>query len=244
MILKTVNYDMFVFRSDNRQKGVDDNHVQCLIDSIKSNNMLELRPIQVNSKMEIIDGQHRVKAAKALGLEIFYTVTPDANPLDIISLNIQKPWQFGDFLNFYIENDYPEYKKLQQFMLKNRLELRLALRLTSKSYKQIGHLFKTGKYVFCEDPNHGIILEICHGTIDYIQRMNPNSTYVHTSRFWSAMIKLVQHVDFNVQKWMSNITKMTERFCIKATQDDYLKLFMEVHNWHNQKRISLLEADL
>ena len=87
MIQKTKDYEMFKFRDDNRP--LSQPHLKALIDSIKSKNLLEMRPIQVNAQFEVIDGQHRIAAAKALGVDIYYQVEESLNPEDIIRLNIK-----------------------------------------------------------------------------------------------------------------------------------------------------------
>ena len=58
---KTKNYEIFKIMDCNRELSAA--NLQKLIGSIKSRNLLEFRPIIVNSKMEIIDGQHRLAAA-------------------------------------------------------------------------------------------------------------------------------------------------------------------------------------
>ncbi len=87
MIKKTKNYEMFTFREDNREK-IDQSHVQRLVFSIEKRNLLELRPIIVNEKFEVIDGQHRLMAAKFLDVEIFYQQEKKLDAKDIITMNI------------------------------------------------------------------------------------------------------------------------------------------------------------
>ncbi len=62
-----------------------------------------------------------------------------------------------------------------------------------------------------------------------------------SSRFWKALLKLINHADFDASRWMQNLKKMVERFCPKARTEDYLRLFMDVYNYHNKTKISLIE---
>jgi hypothetical protein len=48
LIQNTKNYSMFKFRADNREK-ISDGHVEKLVESIKTRNLLEMRPIIVNA---------------------------------------------------------------------------------------------------------------------------------------------------------------------------------------------------
>ena len=66
----TYDYDQFKFIKGNRH--VDQNHVRNLINSMKDK-YLQIA-IDVNEKMEIIDGQHRFMAIKELKLPLYYVV--------------------------------------------------------------------------------------------------------------------------------------------------------------------------
>ena len=115
---ETTNYDMFKFREDNR-KEISNVHVRVLVRSITHNNMLKYKPILVNSKMEVLDGQHRLLAAKEIGVPIFYEVEKDMDIKSIISLQTQKAWTTTDYINAYAKNGYEDYIKLSDFCKKN-----------------------------------------------------------------------------------------------------------------------------
>jgi len=239
MIKKTSEYDMFVFREDNRDK-IDQAHVQRLMESIKSRNLLELRPICVNEKMEVIDGQHRLLAAKALNIEIWYQLDKKLKAEDIVRMNISKPWTIGDYLNFYCYHEYGEYKKLRDFMKKYNLSLKVALNITM-GLQHIGYFhFKQGEFKFSEEDINEQI-QICWESIDYIKKMNGFSPYTTSSRFWKALLKLVRHPDFDEMKWRTNMQKMIEHFVPKARMEDYIQMFSHVYNYRNPSRISLMD---
>ncbi len=239
MINKTKNYEQFSFRDDNRER-IDQGHVKRLVESIKARNLLELRPIVVNEKMEVIDGQHRLLAAKALQVEIYYQVEKKLEATDIIRMNINKSWAMGDFLNFYCTHHYPEYLKLRDFMKKHSLNLKVALNI-AMGQTHVGYAdFKDGKFIFNDETLDGE-LDICWDTITYIKKMNGYSPYTNSNRFWKSLLKLVRHPDFDATKWRSNLQKMVENFCGKATVDDYLSMMQHVYNYRNTNRIKLNE---
>lgn len=237
MINKTKNYEQFILRDDNRE-CIAQTHVERLIKSIEARNLLQLRPILVNSKMEVLDGQHRLMAAKALDVDIWYEVDGEMTSQDIILMNIAKPWGMGDYMNYYCKNGYGEYNKLDNFMKKNNLTLKVAMNITLGRTAGELNNFKQGHYEFREDIFSQSV-EVCWDTINYIKKMNGMSEYVHTVRFWKALINLVQHEKFCAKKWMSNLSKMHYRFSPKARSEDYLKIMMEVHNWRNENKLIL-----
>lgn len=241
-VLKTRNYKQFKLFDRNRENGVCQKHVEVLKHSIQSRNMLEFKPIECDGDMRVLDGQHRLKAAEQLGVDIYYTINSNLVENDMITLNINKSWTPRDFLNFYVKGHYPEYLKLNDFVNKNAIDLRIAIKLTKGNSKRTHRDFKMGNFTFNEE-EHGDLFDICWQTIDYIKKMNGVKPYLATTRFWNALIKLIRHTDFNKEKWFTNLSRMIERFDVRATEKDYLMLFMEIHNWHNLKKVDLLDIE-
>ena len=239
VVKKTKDYDLFKFREDNRE-SINQSHVKRLAESIKARNLLELRPISVNADMEVIDGQHRLLAAKILGVEIYYNQNKTLTPSDIIIMNVAQPWGQSDYLNYYCKNHYPEYLKLQKFMKSHAISIKIALNITMGHTKDAFHNFKNGEYKFNEE-NFDDHIDICWETIEYIKRMNGYSHYTQSARFWSALLILIRHTNFDANKWRENIKRMVERFTAKARQDDYLRMFMDVYNWRNNVKVDLVK---
>ncbi len=234
---KTKDYDLFVFRDDNRVK-IDLNHIKRLVGSIQSRNLLELRPITVNGKMEIIDGQHRLLAAKELGIDIWYIVEQDLDAEDIIKMNIAKSWLLGDYLNFYVKHGYVEYIKLNDFMKNEGLNLQVTLNIIYGRSKNQVTQFKEGKFVFLDEIASESIT-ICKDTIAYIQKMSGYSPYTSSTRFWKALITLVNHPEFNKEQWYTNMQKMVTSFGPKVSGNDYLAMFEYVYNWRASVKLVL-----
>lgn len=238
MIQKTREYEKFKFRADNRE-GINQSHVARLKESISARNLLEWRPIIVNAQMEVLDGQHRLLAAKALGLDVYYQVEKELKPEDIIALNVTKSWGIADYLNYYVKNGHPEYILLRDFMKKHRLQLNVALRLTMGATDKALHEYKQGRYKFKNEYEEA--MEHCWETIHYIQRMNGTSTYTNTTKFWLALIKLVMHHNFDPVKWKQNLERMVDKFGPRINTKSFANLFSEVHNWRNNTKVDLGE---
>ncbi len=242
MINKTKDYSLFIFREDNREK-IDKFHVKKIYESIKSRNLLELRPIIVNEKMEIIDGQHRVLAAKMLDVEVYYHIEKKLDAEDIIRMNVSKSWSISDYLNFYCHHGYEEYKKFAEFSkkqgLKTKTSLGLALGKAHMGFKE----FIEGKFKF-EEESLNVDIDVCWETIHYIRKVNGYSPYTNSTRFWAALLKLVVHHDFDRKKWLTNMKKMVGNFSVKAKADEYLKIFQHIYNWRNPKTINLVDEKI
>ena len=97
---QTTDYSLFKDVSSNRD--VDRKHVKKLVNSIREKNLLEVNPIIVNEKLEVLDGQHRLEAAKQLKVPIYYVISSDVTHNDISRLNSNKKnWLLMDYINYY-----------------------------------------------------------------------------------------------------------------------------------------------
>lgn len=236
MILKTKDYDMFVFRADNRQE-INQSHVNRLIDSIQSRNLLEYRPIDVNQDMEIIDGQHRLLAAKKLNVEIYYQIKNDLKASDIIIMNVSKNWIMLDYLNFYCKNGYPDYIKLKEFMDKNKVNLHVVFNVLIGKTKQNYQDFKNGKYVFHEEITENAF-SICWETLDYIKKIKGYQTFVTSARFWSAIVRLASNEEFDPKKWKINLTKLIDKVGPRVNLEAYYEMLKDIYNYKNKNKIN------
>lgn len=100
-IYVTKDYDKFILLDLNRPI-----HNGAVLNSIEEFNMLPEKPILVTKNMEVLDGQHRLSAAKQLGLEIYYTIARDeVSERHLGKLNTQVNWNLFNFLKLYSKND-------------------------------------------------------------------------------------------------------------------------------------------
>jgi hypothetical protein len=239
MTTKTTEYDKFIFLEDNREK-INQSHVKRLVSSISSLNLLHLRPIDVTPKMEVLDGQHRLLAAKQLGVEIYYNVQNNLSSHEIILMNEVKAWGMTDYHNFYIKNDYEEYKKLKEFMISTGLTLKVALSMCMSRSRESYYKFRNGKFIFELDLIQED-LSICWKTIEVISKINGGCVYVKTLKFWKALLQVIRNPRFCREKWFVNLKKMGERICPKATSNDYVKCFTQIYNFRNTTPLNFLE---
>lgn len=111
-ILKSFDYAIFKAIKGNR--AVNELHVLRLIKSFKTKYLVS--PILVNSKLEVVDGAHRLEACKRLGLPVYYVVVPYNGLEDIHLLNTYNlNWKVSDYLDAYCALGKPEYLKVREF---------------------------------------------------------------------------------------------------------------------------------
>lgn len=242
-VFSTKDFSLFILRDDNRDK-ISSDHLKAIKQSISECNLLYMRPIIVNESMEIIDGQHRFLAAKALNVPIYYEIQKDVTPMHMVRLNTSRSWSSSDYLNFYVKNGYQEYIKLNNYMKSHDLPINVVLSMMLGRVRAEHKEFRLGNFKFSFMYTHEQI-GWCWRTIDLIRLRNGivSSAYTKTCKFWAPLLKLVSHVNFNPEKWFINMEKMIENFSIRITQADYSKLFMKVHNYRNPNSICLVDEE-
>lgn len=238
---KTSDLSQFTFTEENRKVRTD--HLKELIESIRSCNLLDMRPITVNEKMEVIDGQHRLMAARHLNLPIYYKVEKGLDSDHMIALNLSRQWNHADYLNHYVQRGFPEYLKFQEFIKSQQLRIPVALTLLMGNGYSVRKDFREGRFKFNQDFTEEQ-LNNCRTTQDIIKKSNGTSHYLESAKFWKAIITLVSHHDFKMDKWVDNLKRFTTRFDMKATSADYLKIILSVYNWRNPSKIILSADDI
>src|ERR1700742_2697053 len=99
-MIKSTN-DYTIFKKSPSNRDIEDPHVRSIMASISIKDMLHLRPILVNSNMEVLDGQHRLEAARRLNAKIYYQIETKSEDADIILLNAhQKNWKTECYFNY------------------------------------------------------------------------------------------------------------------------------------------------
>lgn len=113
-VYSTNDYKKFQFLATNRELRLP--HVEELKESI-ADHPLD-KPIDVNEKFEIIDGQHRYYAWMELGMPIIYIIHNGWGAKEVPILNTnQKNWNPSDFVKMYAEsgnNHYIQYKEFSE----------------------------------------------------------------------------------------------------------------------------------
>ena len=110
----TEEYEMFSFLRSNREVTLN----KKLENSILQKGII--RPIIVNSTMQIIDGQHRYSIARKYGLPVPYYVSVNKEMNDIIKINNTAcKWRVIDYINKYVILGNEEYKKLKDLHIEN-----------------------------------------------------------------------------------------------------------------------------
>lgn len=151
IIESTRNYQQFNVLTYNRP--ILTANLENIKKSVELNNLLPINPIIVDKDMNVIDGQHRLEAARQLGIDIYYIVSDNIAPEDMISLNAaMRQWLLSDYANFYAGMGNPHYKSLITFCEKYEISFSLGILLlgnsayTQHEMKSMREEFKKGEF--------------------------------------------------------------------------------------------------
>lgn len=111
IIYQTTNYAQFVITRKNRPISG-----RKVLESIKRKNLLPEKPILVTSDLIVLDGQHRLRAAEALNLDIYFQIArKNVTDEDLAALNVQKSWEIINYINLYYDKN-DNYNFLQHLL--------------------------------------------------------------------------------------------------------------------------------
>lgn len=109
-IYETTDYNRFRYIEGNRKV----NHAKKIVQSIQAIGRL-MKPVLINEKWEIIDGQGTVAACKFLNIPVYYVVQVGIGKKEVSYLNKNMTkWSVNDFVNYYGKGDdaIPAYQRL------------------------------------------------------------------------------------------------------------------------------------
>lgn len=242
LIGQTLDYD--VFRKPKCNRKLDQAILRKLEKSIKEKNLLASKPILVDKFFNVIDGQHRLEAAKKLGIPIPYQVDESCDVYDMVKLNNnQKPWHINDYLNYYCHaEERPEYLKLKEFIEKEKLQLNIALHLLNGTKnKDFFEKFKDGHYVFPNEMQFFSVIDkkrMLEETIEYLKKTTSgNKTYLSRVTFYGALVEFFSMKYFSYDIFIKKLQYKLDLLHPCSRKCEYINIFRTIYNWRNHSPI-------
>lgn len=224
-IQKTNDYSMFKVLGGNRV--VDTKHVNRLVEQIEMNgNITEVSPIIVNEKFEVIDGQHRLKAAEKTGVPVGYLVQPGLVVSDALQMNItSKTWKPNDYLNLYVQQGLRPYLKFAD-ILDNHSWCTVTILLMIISGGEVSGKLKRFKQGDLDDFNFNEIEERVQ-YIEDIARINP--IFIQ-GRMIKALLNALSSPGFVPQRFYSNFKGTGGLFRAQLMWFENVQPIIDIHN--------------
>jgi hypothetical protein len=233
-ILSTTDYDIFKGVLGNRP--IHEPHVDRVRRSIEKKNMLPRNPMKVNQNMEIIDGQHRLEAAKQLQLPIYYMIEPDAGLEEIQLLQTTRTWLTSDYLDSFIAMKKRDYIILKEFAEEYRISISIAMQVLSQRFNSRTELlrdFREGNFQIADYERAQAVASL----IGEVRRHSPDYSWTHRECI-RALALLQEKVDPKM------FTEQLSRYQLVVTRRqsvrDYLRQFENIINANREGKAIFL----
>ena len=226
-VLSTTDYSIFSDHTSNRE--VDLNHVKHLVSAIRLSNLLHINPIVVDKHLKVIDGQHRLEAARQLEVPIYYVQDEKISKKDIASLNTnQKNWTPIDYINFWAVEGLQAYHILSQFLVKFPFfSVSTALVLVGPNDRAA---YKRGKLSIdnIEDAEAvGQIVSWFHESYDFASQRN----------FGQAIFQMYKSGDYDHDRMMKKVSQQPRSLVPCVNKKQYLEMLEEIYNYQMQNKV-------
>lgn len=200
--------------------------------SIGKKDLLAENPIIVNEKYEVIDGQHRLEAAKSLNKPIHYIVHKGAKIEEVQLLNSAvRAWRFEDYIRSYKTAGNKNYAELEEFCNKYKVPVGTGVQLLSGIHNNRNSLlqdFRDGKFEIHDREEASQIGHELMNYRNYIERDAHADRNIILAIMYMHDEKPVSHLSM-LQRLQENVDR-TDPIKRQATHRDYLRAFEQVYN--------------
>lgn len=216
----TTDYEKFKLISSNRNINIL--NYNKLVKSMKEQQLII--PICVNESLEVIDGQHRLKAAQELKLPVYYYIAEGYSVAEMKRANlVSSNWKKDDFLNAYINENNPNYLSFN--LLKTTYEISTSnlIRILAKVKKSttsadLGIVFEEGALTISEEEEAQI-----DKFLTDLQDFKFFKEY-NTTKFISAFLQLYFYPLYRPEIMKEKITKRSAALTHQLNRDQYLNI--------------------
>ena len=238
-ILETADLSIFKEHPENRE--TNEKHVGDVLESLKVCNLFDIRPILVDADMCVLDGQHRVEAAKRLGIPVKYQIVTDPNAnklIFILNAKAQRKWTREDYLHYHCALGNEHYQKLRAFMKGKGLSLSMSLTVLgpSNSGERFRH-FREGKFEYpLSDDSIDEVFAKAVQVVNLIEQKvasRGHYRYIRGPHFQRALLSFLGQPGVNIDVFLAKVSHNLQRIRACATLTEYNRLFVSMYNWKN-----------
>jgi hypothetical protein len=223
----TFDYKKFKTIPGNRKPS--ENHIGQLIDSFTSHpELIELRPILINEKDQVLDGQHRLNALERMGLKVPYQVVPGGTLTTIQILNgTQLPWKLLDFVRSFAAAGKPDYQELLNYNLRYSFSTRfMASLLGDRIAWGTERAVKSGNFKIRED------IEEADTFLRHYDEIMQKSPMLYKSKgeaFANALFKAWRLKEYEPARMLAQLDN--KPVMPQATRMQYIKELESIYNY-------------
>lgn len=208
-------------------RNINKRHVNELITSFQDRpNLVPTRPILVNEKMEVIDGQHRLEACKILGLPVYYTIAADLNIKDAQLMNaLQRGWSVLDYARSFASSGNSNYRRFLELHEEYPISVSILMSYCiGREQSNTGKLFRKGEFKVMKSEE--LLRQRLDMLADYGTRFNGWTNH----NFCRAVHAAIRTPEYDHDRMMRKL----KIYQIKkqSSRLDYLRELENAYNFH------------
>jgi len=209
-----------------------------LTKNMKENGWMKGSIVVVNEKNEIIDGQHRIKAAITAGVPVEYIVSKGSGIREIIGNNVLKnQWNISTYLEHHVKQNNTHYIVLNNFLIEYPMFKFTEATMFLSNGVNPAHrgAFENGDWVAKN-------VKLGKQWADQIIQLKPYFEHYNRSIFVRAMIKIMsKKTEFSFDEFLHKVKlrPMMLRPC--GTVDQYIEMIEVLYNFkrRNDEKLNL-----
>jgi hypothetical protein len=233
-IKSTSNYA--IFKTLNGNRPVNMKHVMKIISSMKKK--MHHSPIQVNEKMEVIDGQHRLAARKALGAPVEYYISKGADLSTVQDLNTNtEDWKVNDYLHSYIQKGIKDYIIYKQFLDTYKFSHQVTTFLLTGAFRYDSESFANGSFK----------IKDVEKAADFASKLTELGKYYDGYKrrtFCYAFARCMNNPTFSFTELTAKLSYQRSKLYDCAKVEQYLELIEEIYNYKRSKSSKIILRNL
>lgn len=226
-IWATIEYDWFSGFYTNRD--IKRPHVSDLVKAFEKKHIPV--PVIVDVEGKVVDGQHRVEAARVTNSPVYVLVLDDITEEDILALNSNNAnWRLPEHVERFVKMGNEDYATLKTLYDKHRIPLGVLAEMLMKKVDG-GGLHKAVKLGLFRVTNYVEAVL----WISYIEDFRDFFADYKNERFVKALVRAFRHPNYDHDRMLKKLaaTQGRQAYMLIAFSKvkDSLRRLEEVYNW-------------
>lgn len=226
------------------------NHIRRISASMKENGVL-MNPIIVNKDYEVIDGQHRLAAARENNKGVYFIVAKNYTLKEVHTLNLnQKNWTVKDYMEGYAKMGIKPYIKLKEFYkINNDFSINDCIGMCSnisggraynlaQKYRSNVKSMKKAQ-VFEEGTWKGKDFQLAQEYADKLKNLKKYYTGYNRSIFVGTILNLFSNPNFDYNYFVEKLKKQPTALVDCAKREQYKILIEDIYNYRSRNKVNL-----
>lgn len=244
--------DLSIFKSIYGNRVPNLQHIRRLSASVEENGM-KCNPIIVNENYEVVDGQHRLEAARNVKTFVYYIMIQGYTLSEVHTLNLnQKNWTKKDFMDGYADMGIESYVKLRKFVQKNdnfsfescvnfcsQLSSAMNSASLNQKFRQDSNVVINKRNVFEQGTWIGKDFVLGQEWANKVTMIKPYYNGYNRRTFVATMINLFLNNNFDFNEFMHKVRIQPTALLDCASVEQYKTLIEDIYNYKSRNKVSL-----